>query len=130
MRAGYVDDADIVALTHGAAVLATTSRWEGFGLTVGQALATRTPVVASRVSSLPEVGGTAASYALPGDAAGFAAAIDELLGESSEQRSARLTNGAQQASRFRWRTTADETLAVYGLAAGVVRPDGGRLAGR
>ncbi len=117
VRTGYVRDADILALTHGAAALVSTSRWEGFGLTIGQALAAGTPVVASRVSSLPEVGGSAAWYAAPGDAGDFAATIDRALREPSDKQAARKYDGARQAARFRWTTTAEETMAVYRLAA-------------
>lgn len=50
-------EADLVALYNAADVFVTTSRGEGFGLTIGEALACGVPVVAQNVSAIPEVVG-------------------------------------------------------------------------
>jgi len=48
---------DLVGLYNAADVFLTTSRGEGFGLTIGEALACGLPVVAQNVSAIPEVVG-------------------------------------------------------------------------
>jgi glycosyltransferase involved in cell wall biosynthesis len=47
----YVRDAWLPALYQGATINVVTPLWEGFGLTVLEAFASRTPVVTSRVAS-------------------------------------------------------------------------------
>lgn len=52
---GYVPDEDMPAIVSGAKALLQLSWYEGYGLSVAQALACGTPVVASDISSLKEV---------------------------------------------------------------------------
>lgn len=51
------EEADLVALYNAADVFVTTSRGEGFGLTIAESLACGTPVIGQNVSSIPEVVG-------------------------------------------------------------------------
>jgi glycosyltransferase involved in cell wall biosynthesis len=88
------------------------SRDEGFGLTVLEALAAGTPVVASDLPVLREVGGSAATYAPVGDPEAFAAALAAVLaapGDPSVRRA--------QAAAFTWQGSADGHRAAYALAA-------------
>ncbi|MGH7481101.1 MAG: glycosyltransferase family 4 protein, partial [Longimicrobiales bacterium] len=110
--AGYVPDADLPTLISAATVLAMPSKYEGFGLPVLEAMACGTPVIASNTSSLPEVGGDAALYAPPNDVRAWVQAIDRIMGDASLRRSM-YDQGLQQASKFRWDTTARQTLSVY-----------------
>lgn len=50
-------ESDLAALYNAADLFVTTSRGEGFGLTIAEALACGVPVVAQNVSSIPEVVG-------------------------------------------------------------------------
>jgi glycosyltransferase involved in cell wall biosynthesis len=112
----YVAAEDLPALYCAADVLALPSRYEGFGLTVLEAMACGTPVVCSNSSSLPEVAGAAALMVPPdqpqalAEALGRVLASDDLRGSMSEQ-------GIAQAARFSWQETARNTLAVYERAA-------------
>jgi glycosyltransferase involved in cell wall biosynthesis len=58
-----------------ARALVHPSRHEGFGLTVLEALAAGTPVIAADVAAVREVAGEAAEYVTPGDAGAVAAAL-------------------------------------------------------
>ncbi|TEU10319.1 MAG: glycosyltransferase family 1 protein [Anaerolineales bacterium] len=109
---GYVPDADLPAVYSAATLYVLPSLYEGFGLSVLEAMAGGTAVVCSRASSLPEVGGDAARYFDPTDVEEMAEAIgavwrDEALRLEMGRR------GLAQAARFSWRRAAEETMAVY-----------------
>ncbi len=109
---GYVPDPDLPAIYAGAQALVFPSLYEGFGLPVLEAMACETPVVTSRTSSIPEVGGDAALYFDPQDADEILAQIRRVLSDpalSAELRS----QGLAQADRFSWARTAIQTQAVY-----------------
>jgi glycosyltransferase involved in cell wall biosynthesis len=113
---GWVDEADMPALYRGAACAVFPSRYEGFGLPVLEALACGTPLVASNAASLPELVGDAGFVLDPDDMQGMAGAIlaclvDEPLASELRRR------GPEQAARFSWSQTAQQTLAAYGEAA-------------
>ena len=103
---GYVDDDRLAELYRGAACLAQTSRFEGFGLPVLEAMASGTPVVALREPALEEVAGGAAVFV---DDEGLADGIRQALSE----RDRLVAAGLERASTFTWRSTAERTIAVY-----------------
>lgn len=108
----YVPDEDMPALYNCADVLAFPSRYEGFGLTVLEAMACGTPVICSNTSSLPEVAGDAALLVPPDDASALMRALQRVLHDASLHKWMK-AQGLQQAARFSWARTAQETLAVY-----------------
>jgi glycosyltransferase involved in cell wall biosynthesis len=79
-------------------------------------MASGTPVVASRIPALVEVGGRTATYCPVGDVRAWVAVISELLDERvaasndwQERRAASLT----QARRFSWREHARRMTELY-----------------
>lgn len=109
---GWVDEEHKPALYRGAACAVFPSRYEGFGLPVLEALASGTPLVAANTASLPELVGDAGFAVDPDDVQGMAGAIlaclvDEPLVAELRRR------GPEQAARFSWRQTAQETAAIY-----------------
>jgi glycosyltransferase involved in cell wall biosynthesis len=72
---------DVAAWLRRATLLVHPARWEGFGLGVLEAMLAGLPVVASRVSSLPEllVDGVTGYLVRPDDSSELAAAIDRAL---------------------------------------------------
>jgi glycosyltransferase involved in cell wall biosynthesis len=88
------------------------SLYEGFGLPPLEAMAAGTPVIASHVSSLPEVVGGAAMLVNPENVFDIARGITEVL-LNAELREELITRGRRQAARFSWARTAREILGVY-----------------
>jgi glycosyltransferase involved in cell wall biosynthesis len=95
------DDRTVARAYHEAAVAVCPSRFEGFGLTPIQAVASGVPLVASDIPPHREFVGQAARFAPPDDPAAVAQAIAEGLGASPADPSlvADLTVGAA-AGRF------------------------------
>jgi glycosyltransferase involved in cell wall biosynthesis len=109
---GYVGDEALADYYRGARCFIYPSFYEGFGLPPLEAMACGTPVIVSRVSSLPEVCGEAAYYADPEDVEAIRDAIlafvhDDLLRE----RHARL--GVARAARFSWERSAAAHTALF-----------------
>lgn len=112
IRPGFVDDRQLRALYHGAAVFVFPSLWEGFGLPPLEAMACGAPVVASDRSAIPEVLGDAYVGVPPEDPAALAQALRGLL--SSDARRAELrVRGQRIAAGFSWRRAAERTMEVY-----------------
>ncbi len=88
------------------------SLYEGFGLGPLEAMASGTPVIASAVSSLPEVVGGAAMLVNPENVFDIARGITEVL-TNEELRRGLISKGRKQAASFSWDRTAKEVLEVY-----------------
>lgn len=108
---------ELGALYRHAALLIYPSHYEGFGFVPLQALACGVPVISSRAGSLPEVLGDAARYVESTAVDELAATILDLYEQPAA--TALAARGPAQAARFRWKTMAEQTLAIYSRAAGV-----------
>ncbi|MCG3174597.1 MAG: D-inositol-3-phosphate glycosyltransferase [Myxococcota bacterium] len=113
---GMVSEDELIGLYRAAAVLLFPSEYEGFGLPVLEAMACGAPVICSNAASLPEVAGDAAVLLPPHDAAAWARAWKDLIGDAPRRRQLREA-GLAQARRFDWNTTARATFEVYREAA-------------
>lgn len=109
---GFIDTDDLVGLYNLAAVLMMPSLYEGFGLPVLEAMQSGCPVVTSREGSLPEVGGEAALYVNAYDVDSIRKGITDVFGSTELQKELK-KKGLEQAAKFSWEKTADETIAVY-----------------
>lgn len=116
----FLTNAELAALYRRAALVLVTSEREGFGLPVIEAMACGTPVVATDLPVLREVGGDAAVYAALGDVDGWREAILGLLGEQADDRLQNLgrRKRLEQASRFRWDRHAAAMAAIYREVSG------------
>jgi glycosyltransferase involved in cell wall biosynthesis len=118
LRTGFLPDADTAALVQGAAMLLHPALGEGFGFVPLEAMAVGTPVIASRISSVPEVAGQAALLVdHPTEPADWARAMSELMGDE-DRRAALARAGLERAARFSWTETAHRMLEVYREVAG------------
>lgn len=111
-----IDDETLAALYRRAVLMLLPSAREGFGLPLIEALACGTPVVASNVPVLREVGGRAAEYCPVGDVPAWTRAILALLDEredAPERWSARRAQGTFWAGRYSWHRFADRMVSLY-----------------
>jgi len=109
---GPVDDAIRDALYAGASALVFPSLYEGFGFPVLEAMSRGLPVVTSRNSSLPEVGGEAALYVDdPLDAEGLADQLRRILEDESLRTRLRRA-GRARARLFSWDRCAQRLVEV------------------
>jgi len=115
--AGYVPDEDLPLLYNAAEFFAFPSLNEGFGLPPLEAMACGAPVIASNVSSLPEVLAEAPLYVDPLDVGALAAAMLRLARDPVVRRE-RSEAGLKQAKRYSWMETGRRTLEVYRRVAG------------
>lgn len=83
---GFIDQEDSPVLFQGAALFIMPSLYEGFGMPILEAMASGTPVVASDIPVLREVGGTYAKYTAPTSAQSFKQAILESLSQPPQTR--------------------------------------------
>lgn len=104
------------AVYRRAAVVLQTSDAEGFGLPVAESLACGTPVIASDLAVLREVGGTGAAYCGVGDVSHWTDMAVQLLRERAlapEHWAARRRRGMAQAAQFTWHEYAKRMLMLY-----------------
>ncbi len=112
---------ELAALYRRAVLTLLPSDYEGFGLPVIESLASGTPVLASRIPALVEVGGGAAAYAEPGQPASWAECVERLLHERDVEPgwwAYRREQGRRHAAAFTWDAYAHEMAGVYRAVAG------------
>ena len=112
VRLGAVADAPLRALYGAASALVYPSRYEGFGLPVLEAMASGTPVIASRAASIPEVVGESGLLLDPDDTGQWADAIMRVMNDAGLRARLR-ESGLARAAPFTWARTARITLDVY-----------------
>jgi glycosyltransferase involved in cell wall biosynthesis len=106
----------LAAVYRRATVVLQPSDREGFGLPVAEAMACGTPVVASDLKPLREVGGGVASYCPVGDVTAWATSVSALLEERHGDRQAwarRRAAAVMDARRFSAIEHARKMLGVY-----------------
>lgn len=101
---GYLPLEQLRALLGGADAFVYASIAEGFGLPVLEAMASGAPVITTKLSALPEVGGDAVKYCEP-RADSIANALGDLLADAPA-RDALAAAGEARAATFTWRRCA------------------------
>ena len=111
-----LSDEDLAGLFASAEIACIPSLYEGFSLPAVEAMASGTPIVASRAGALPEVlgaDGECADLVAPGDVNELIAALGRQL-ESPERRQWLGTAGRRRAlDVFSWESVAAQTVRVY-----------------
>jgi len=104
----FVEEEDLASLMAGAEVFVLPSFWEGFGIPVLEAMAVGTPVVASRVGSLPEIVNGAGILVDPYKKESIANGIKEALNKKEEL----VKKGLEQSRQFNWLDCAEKVIKV------------------
>jgi glycosyltransferase involved in cell wall biosynthesis len=128
---------DLNCLYNAADVFVTTSRGEGFGLTIAEALAAGVPVIAQNVSAIPEVVGPGGVLVDPqreittpngsdlwlADIPAFTEAIEHLYQSRARRRELGKAAREHVVTSFSWDTAAKQfDLFIRALAAGQPEP--------
>jgi len=108
----FVDDAQLEWLYENTLAYVFPSLMEGFGLPGLEAMINGAPVVSSNATCLPEIYGDAAEYFDPKNTIGIADAVDRVISDSA-RREELIALGYEQAAKYSWQRTAEQTLAIY-----------------
>jgi glycosyltransferase involved in cell wall biosynthesis len=108
---GHVPDELLPGLYSGARAFVLPSRYEGFGLTCLEAMASGVPVVAADRAALPEVCGPAALLVDPDDQEAVAGALASAVADEAV-RARLIAQGSHRAAALTWRRAALEVDAV------------------
>jgi glycosyltransferase involved in cell wall biosynthesis len=109
---GFVPIETLRIFYDAAKIFVFPSLYEGFGLPPLEAMAHGTPVVASNVSSLPEVVGNAAVLVNPENVFEIMRALHRVL-TNQPLRDRMKDRGYEQVSRFSWDSSVRRVLEVY-----------------
>lgn len=105
IRAGYVDDEDLSNLYSHSLCSVYLSKYEGFGLPALEAMSCGTPLIASNVTSIPEVVGDGGMLIDPDDDLALQDAFEKIYFDSSFATELSL-RGIEQAKKFSWKKCA------------------------
>ncbi|GED87289.1 glycosyltransferase family 4 protein [Streptomyces sp. 6-11-2] len=111
-----ISDAELVGLVRSAEVACVPSLYEGFSLPAAEAMATRTPLVATTGGAVPEVAGRDGETCLavpPGDAGALATALGRLLGDPELRLRLGRAGRERVLRHFTWARAAEGTVAQY-----------------
>lgn len=112
----FVVDDDMPALYTGAQFFAFTPIYEGFGMSPLEAYACGTPVLASRVASVPEAAGDAATYVDPFSVDDILAKLIDMFEKTENNRNQFDTAMEAHLESLNWRKSSEITAsALTGL---------------
>ncbi len=109
-------DGELATLLSSAEIACIPSLYEGFSLPAVEAMASGTPIVASRAGALPEVvgvNGECARLVNPGDVSDLTAVLGELLDSPLELQRLGAAGRRRAVDVFSWESVAAQTVAVY-----------------
>ncbi|RDI47030.1 glycosyltransferase family 4 protein [Nocardia mexicana] len=110
---GGLTDLELAELLASADIACIPSMYEGFSLPAVEAMASGTPLVASRAGALPEVVADCAELVEPGNVDELAHTIGRLL-DAERRRTELGAAGRQRAlAVYSWESVAAQTVSVY-----------------
>ena len=112
---GFVPEGDLEKLWDAAGFYVFPSLFEGFGLSLVEAMARGIPCACSNNGSLGEIAGDAALTFDPENAGEIADALLRLVSETEQERSARIARGRNWVKRYSW---ADHAAGLVNLLEG------------
>lgn len=110
LLSGEVSEAEKIWLYKNCSAFVFPSKNEGFGLPVVEAMSFGKPLVLSRLTSLPEIGGELADYFSDFEPENMAKIVKESINKHTLLKKQELQ---QRASLFSWNKAAKGYLAIY-----------------
>ncbi len=107
-----VDNADLPAIYQAASLFLYPSYYEGFGLPIIEALWSRTPVITSRTSSMPEAAGPYSALVHPDNVEEIAHQIELILNDSGLQQQM-VDSGIEHAQLFDSEKVTHQLMELY-----------------
>lgn len=111
-----LNDAELKAAYSGAIALIVTSKYEGFGLPILEAMACGCPVITTPNSSIPEVAGEAALYVKDNNVKSLVNALLDV--QKPDVRNSLIAAGLGQSRKFSWSKMAKTVSAALIKACG------------
>lgn len=108
---GYVSDNDHIKYLQSASIFIFPSLFEGFGMPIIEAFSTGTPVICSKVASLPEIANNAAIYIDPYNSKNIEESIYDLI-TNKDLKNKLIKLGQKRAKNFSWEKAANQTLDI------------------
>jgi exopolysaccharide biosynthesis WecB/TagA/CpsF family protein len=116
---GFIPHEELAPLYRQAAMYIFPSLFEGFGLSLLEAMACGIPVACSSTSSLGEIAADAAVCFDPENVDDMASAMYEILSKP-ELRKQLVEKGLKRLDDFDWRKHADKLISIYERSNGVL----------
>ncbi len=107
----FIPQEDLPVIYRNALMFVYPSFYEGFGLPVLEAMSQGTPVIASKKSSLPEIGGDSVLYCNPDDVEDIAMVIKNVL-VNNDLRKVLSQKGKNKADNFSWERFVEKILNI------------------
>ncbi|MCT4559950.1 MAG: glycosyltransferase family 4 protein [Crocinitomicaceae bacterium] len=108
---GHVNQDDLVRIVGAAHIFTYVPYFEGFGIPLVEAMRSGVPIIAGKLTSLPEVAGNAAEYVDPFSVDEIKLAM-ELLENDADRRQALIELGLKRSQDFSWDLTAQKVWKV------------------
>jgi glycosyltransferase involved in cell wall biosynthesis len=109
---GRPDNTTLTKIYNAADILVSPSLYEGFGMTLLEAMACGTPVITSNVTSLPEVAGDAGIVVNPTDVEAIVKAVCRLQNDDEYQK-VLIDKGLERVKLFTWEATGEQVAQGY-----------------
>lgn len=113
----FIKIEELAGLYRSASFFIYPSLYEGFGIPIVEAFSSCCPLIASDLTSIPEVAGDAAILIDPNDQGSMEESMLEML-SNKELRRSLIELGKKRAQKFSWELAAEKTTSIYKLCMG------------
>ena len=113
VHTGYIDEGDKSALYQQASAFVFPSIYEGFGMPILEAAASKTPIITSDIPVLREAAGDGAEYFNPKDTQSLTHAIQKVLTDSVLQKEL-VKKASKHLASFSWEKNANKIIDKVG----------------
>jgi glycosyltransferase involved in cell wall biosynthesis/subtilisin family serine protease len=116
---GWIAEKDLPHIFARAEAFVFPSNYEGFGIPLLQAMATKTPIAASQAASIPEIAEDAAVFFNPSNPDDMANAMISVL-DDKELRRRLVKAGEERVKQFSWKKCAEGILQTIKILSLVI----------